>query len=245
MKQRFMDLANTCYQRGHYTFTHFLTPAQIDEFFQIRSQLSFVGYALEGGCEMAERQMLRFGDEEMFGYVEEFPICCIHCQPLTPRFAEEPGHRDVLGALMNLGIERDVIGDIWIRDKECYFFCLAGMKEFICDSLVKIRHTNVKCQEIEKLPEDFEPVLAAEEHILPSERCDALIAKVYHLSRGKCIPLFQERKVFVNSRQYENNSGILKPGDVVSVRGFGKFIYQGVVRETKKGRITVKIEKYI
>ena len=74
MKQRFMDLANTCYQRGHYTFTHFLTPAQIDEFFQIRSELSFVGYALEGGSEMAERQMLRLGDEEMFGYVEEFPI---------------------------------------------------------------------------------------------------------------------------------------------------------------------------
>ncbi len=91
MKQRFMDLANTCYQRGHYTFTHFLTPAQIDEFFQIRSELSFVGYALEGGSEMAERQMLRLGDEEMFGYVEEFPICCIHCHPLTPKFAEKLG----------------------------------------------------------------------------------------------------------------------------------------------------------
>lgn len=119
------------------------------------------------------------------------------------------------------------------------------MKEFICDSLIKIRHTNVRCQEIGKLPEEFKPVLAAEEHIIPSERCDALVAKVYHLSRGKCIPLFQEKRVFVNSRQYENNSGALKPGDVVSVRGYGKFIYQGVVRETKKGRITVKIEKYI
>ena len=82
MKQRFTDLANTCYQRGHYTFTHFLTPAQIDEFFQIQSELSFVGYALEGGSEMAERQMLRFGDEEMFGRVSHllYPLSSTHTQ---------------------------------------------------------------------------------------------------------------------------------------------------------------------
>ena len=68
---------------------------------------------------------------------------------------------------------------------------------------------------------------------------------MYHLSRGKCIPLFQEKKVFVNGRQYENNSGVIREGDIVSVRGFGKFVYLGVVRETKKGRVTVAIEKYV
>ena len=81
--------------------------------------------------------------------------------------------------------------------------------------------------------------------MIASERCDALLSKVYHLSRGKCIPLFQEKRVFVNSRQFENNSGTLKEGDIVSVRGFGKFVYLGVVRETKKGRVTVAIEKYV
>lgn len=245
MKQRFVDLANTCYQNGHYTFSHFLSLAEQDEFFQIQKELSFVTHMWEGGAPDCERQMLRFGDEETFGYVEEFPISCIHCRPLTPKFAEQLGHRDVLGALMNLGIERDVIGDIRVKDKNCYFFCLENMKDYICENLTKIRHTNVVCQVSEELPEEFKPEFRREEHMIPSERCDALISKVYHLSRGKCIPLFQEKKVFVNGRQFEKNSGALKAGDVVSVRGFGKFIYQGVLRETRKGNITVAIEKYV
>lgn len=245
MKQRFTDLANTCYHNGHYTFTHFLSPSEIEEFYQIRDEISFVGFTLYGGSPYSERQMLRFGDEEMFGYVEEFPVSCIYCRPLTPKFAEKPGHRDILGALMNLGIERDVIGDIWLKDRECYFFCLESMKDYICDNLTKIRHTNVVCIETDELPEEFKPMLKEEEYVIASERCDALIAKVYNLSRSKCIPLFQEKKVFVNSRQFENNSGVLREGDVVSVRGHGKFIYRGVVRETKKGRFTIAIEKYV
>lgn len=245
MKERFTDLANTCFQHGHYTFSHFLSPSEIDEFFRISKDLEFVEYTLFGGSEHAERQVLRFGGEEMFGYVEEFPIRCVNCRPVTPKFAEELGHRDVLGALMNLGIERDVIGDIWVHGKECYFFCLDTMTEYVCENLIKIRHTSVVCQPVDGLPEQFQPVRKKEEHIVASGRCDALISKVYHLSRGRCIPLFQEKKVFVNSRQYETNSGVLRDGDVVSVRGYGKFIYLGIVRETKKGRLTVAIEKYV
>ncbi len=245
MKQRFTDLANTCYQKGHYTFSHFLSPSDIDEFYQIRDEISFVGCTLYGGSPYSERQMLRFGDEDMLGYARPFPISCIHCRPVTPKYAEKTGHRDILGALMNLGIERDVIGDIWLKDKESYFFCLEGMKDYICDNLTKIRHTNVICEQIPELPEEFKPELREEQYIIASERCDVLVAKIYNLSRGKCIPLFREKKVFVNSRQYENNSGGLKNGDVVSVRGYGKFIYRGVIRETKKGRLTVSVEKYV
>ena len=193
MKQHLTDLANRCYQNGHYTFSHFLSLSEIDEFFQIQKDLSFVDYTLFGGSADAERQMLRFGSEESFGYVEEFPICCIYCRPMTPKFAEPISHRDVLGALMHLGIERDVIGDIWVRDKESYFFCLENMEEFICDNLSKIRHTNVVCSKIDGLPQTFTPEKKREEHIIVSERCDALISKVYKISRRKCIPLFQNK----------------------------------------------------
>lgn len=245
MKERLTDLANRCYQNGHYTFSHFLSASELDEFFQMKKELAFLPYKTYGGSEDAERQILRFGSEEMFGYEEDFPLCCLSCRPVMPKFAEELSHRDMLGALMNLGIERDVIGDIFVRGRECYFFCLENMKEYICQNLTKVRHTNVVCEEADCLPAAFAPVRKREEHMIASERCDALLSKVYHLSRGKCIPLFQEKKVFVNSRQFENNSGVLKEGDIVSVRGFGKFVYLGVVRETKKGRVTVAIEKYV
>ena len=66
--------------------------------------------------------MVRFGSERMFGYEEPFPISVLRIEPLINKFAEELGHRDYLGAVMNLGMERDVIGDILIRDKSAYMF---------------------------------------------------------------------------------------------------------------------------
>ncbi len=245
LKERWDDLANTAYQKNCYTFTHFLSVSEVGEFLKCQKEFEFVGYGLSGGSPYAERRVIRFGNENVLGYVEKFPICCIYCRPEAPKFAEKLGHRDVLGALMNLGMERDVIGDIWIKEQECFFFCLSVMCEYICDNLTKIRHTNVVCVEAEQLPGEFEPERKSEDYIVTSERCDAVVAKVYHLSRGRCSLLFREKKIFVNSRQFENNSGTLKAGDVVSVRGCGKFEYGGVLRETRKGNITIRIEKYV
>ena len=72
-----------------------------------------------------------------------------------------------------------------------------------------------------------------------SERIDGIIAKVYHLSRSQSIELFRGKKIYVNSRLCENNSYQMKDKDVVSVRGYGKFVYNGVNNLTKKGKLSV------
>ena len=81
--------------------------------------------------------------------------------------------------------------------------------------------------------------------IVNSQRADGIIAKLYNLSRSQSVELFRDRKIFVNGRLNENNSGVLKTGDKVSVRGYGKFIFQGVAYETKKGRISVNVDMYV
>ena len=152
-KERLKDLAEVSFSQGRYTFTHFLSLAEQDEFYTIEPELQYAGITVSGGCDGTERQMIRFGNPEEFGYEEEFPISCIHCRPMAAKFAEKCNHRDVLGALMHLGIEREVVGDIWVMEKESYFFCLASMKDFICDNLIKIRHTNVVCEEMQEIPQ--------------------------------------------------------------------------------------------
>ena len=77
-----------------------------------------------------------------------------------------------------------------------------------------------------------------------SERIDSIVSKVYNVSRNQSVDLFRGKKVYVNSRLNENNSYILKNGDIISVRGYGKFIYQGVGYETKKGKLSVKLNVY-
>ena len=77
-----------------------------------------------------------------------------------------------------------------------------------------------------------------------SERIDGIVAKVYNFSRSQSIELFRGKKVYVNSRLCENNSYLLKNGDTISVRGYGKFVYNGVEYLTKKGKLSVKVGIY-
>ena len=95
-KERLKDLAEVSFSQGRYTFTHFLSLAEQDEFYTIEPELRYAGITVSGGCDGAERQMIRFGNPEEFGYEEEFPISCIHCRPMAAKFAEKCNHRDVL-----------------------------------------------------------------------------------------------------------------------------------------------------
>jgi RNA-binding protein YlmH len=145
---------------------------------------------------------------------------------------------------MNLGIERSTMDDISVGEKEAYLFCLESIADFICDQLHQVRHTSVTCEIVTEMKE-----LAMEEpkkEIIQvvSPRADAVIAKVYNLSRDESLNLFRAQKVYVTGRLCENNSKLLKAGDVVNARGFGKFVFVAEKGETKKGKINVEVAVY-
>ena len=123
LKNRFRDLAEKSFRQGIFTFTGFLGLSEQDVFWQEERGLSHTGYCLGGGYDGADRVMIRFGDSGELGYEVPFPIVCIHIQPLAQKFADELSHRDFLGALMNLGIERSTIGDIKAGERQAYLFC--------------------------------------------------------------------------------------------------------------------------
>lgn len=245
LQKRFVDLANQSYRNNIYTFTGFLSASEQDLFFRTIPQIGQISYTLFGGVEGCERQMLRFGSTEQLGYEEEFPICCVEIRPSAPKFADKLSHRDFLGALMNLGIERSTLGDIFIEEKTGYVFCHEKVADYMLASVDRIRHTSVKCKLLRKAPEAVKSTLKEEHLIISSERLDVVVAKLFHLSRSQSLLLFREKKVFVNGRCMENNSGVCKAGDVVSVRGYGKFIYGGCIHETKKGNLNITLERYV
>ena len=241
---RFKDLAKKSYAANVFTFTNFLSEGDLSVFFSLEREFSLTGFKIFGGYEGAERVAIRFGNENDFGYETDFPISCLMIEPLIEKFGENLSHRDYLGALMNLGIERDLLGDILIKDKTAYVFCLDHIKDFICEKLTKVRHTNVKITVLDTLPESIKPSLIEKELVVPSERLDVIIAKLYNLSRSQSLNLFKAKKIFVNARQCESGSYACKSGDTISARGFGKFIYKGTVRTTAKGKVRVNVEIY-
>lgn len=244
LKKRFLELGEKSYQQNIYTFTGFLSMSEQEAFLQAAQAMKHVPFTMWGGSENCERQMVRFGSREEFGYEEEFPIVCVCISPLMEKFADNLSHRDFLGALMNLGIERSTLGDIFIRQKTGYLFCTERIAPFIMENLDKIKHTSVKCRRLEEIPEVLAGEAAEEEHLVASERIDGIVAKLYNISRSQSLELFRGKKVFVNGRLNENNSCNLKSGDVVAVRGYGKFTYGGIVQETRKGKQRVRVYIY-
>ena len=244
LKKRLTDLAEKSYRQNVFTFSAFLGLAELDVYYRMEQELLFAHPALFGGDEKAERQVIRFGSPEDFGYEERYPIVCVHIKPLLSKFADNFSHRDFLGALMNLGIERDCIGDIRIGEREGYVYCLASMADYICENLLQIKHTHVRAEVVEQ-PEAVagdEPV--TETVLASSLRLDGCIAKLSHMSRNESLNLFAAGKVFVDGRLSENNSRMLKEGETVNVRGYGKFLFKGVKYETKKGKLCMEIEVY-
>jgi RNA-binding protein YlmH len=194
------------------------------------------------GCE---RQVLRFGSEESLGYDAGFPICCLEITPVLAKFSDTLTHRDYLGALMNLGIERNTLGDIMIQEKTAYLFCLEKVAAFIVENLSYVKHTNIRIRLLEEMPDAIQPKKKQVMLIVPSMRYDVVIAKMCHLSRSQSIALFREKKIFVNGRVMENNSGTMKENDVVSVRGYGKFVCEETLGETRKGNLSLRVSQYV
>lgn len=242
-KNRMKDLADKSLRQNVYTFTGFLGLSEQDLFRKMleKGEISYISHKYFGGYEEAERIMVRFGSEEELGYEEDFPIVCVHIKPLMEKFADALSHRDFLGALMNLGIERTTLGDIRVVEKEAYLYCVDSIAEYVCENLDKVKHTNIKCKlvtDVREIPkEEPEEMLV----LLPSLRLDVCLAKVYKESRNTILELFRTGKVYVNGKLYENNSKQLKEGDVVNLRGYGKFIFDGMQQETKKGKLNCKI----
>ena len=245
LKKRLAELAEKSYRNSHYVFTNFLNMAEMNAFYEMRKELSYIPYTAFGGTEQCERLMLCFGSEEMFGYEESFPICCIQAEPLIEKFADNFSHRDFLGAIMNLGIEREVVGDIAVKGKKAFIFCTEKIAPYIAENLVQVKHTSMRCTILEEAPEILKPTLEKREVTAASERIDAVLGKLCNLSRSQSVLAFREKKIFVNGRQCENNSYQLKTGDVVTFRGFGKFVYEGVKYETKKGKICTEVSVYV
>ena len=243
-QNRIMELAERSYKQSCYTFTEFLTLPQIDLCLSMVNRLNYAGMTFFGGATDCDRKVLRFGKTEDLGYEEPFPIVCLKIGPLAEKFAKELTHRDYLGALMNLGIQRENLGDIFVQGKGAYLFCLERIAPFLVEELHQAGRNPIKACLTETPKELLQREKRTENILAASARLDGIIAKLYHFSRSQSMELFQAKKIYVNSRLCENNSYSLKEGDIISVRGHGKFRFVGTVRETKKGKFSFQVEIY-
>ncbi len=242
LEKRVLELSQRSQTRGIYTETQFLTEGQqsLIQKFSLPLAPSF-----EGGHPEAERRIALFGKEEELGYPWDSSIRLLRIGPKDARYSAELTHRDFLGAILNLGVKRESIGDILIREKVGYVFVLSAMEEYLIQNLDRVHHTSVTVTPCEALPEGVGVEWEEKIVIAPSPRLDAVISAVWNLSRAEGRELVEKERVSVFGVTVTSPSKELNPGDRVSVRGKGRFYYDGTVGETRKGRDRIRVRVFI
>ena len=244
LEKHFRDLARTAYQRGIAVFSDFLNLNELNIFQSLRGEFSYLETETFGGYELAERLIAVFRPEAPVFYAD-YPVKCLKITPLNAKFAEDLNHRDYLGAVLNLGIDRACLGDILVEEDAAYLFCLERMADFIRDNLIRIRHTSVYVEQVEAENFHYEPKYKEVSGTVASVRLDKLLALAFNASRSSLTGLIEGGKVFVNGKLVTSNGYEPKEGDLISVRGMGRFRFRETGGQSKKGREYVILWRYI
>lgn len=250
---RIRDLARQADQNDYLTHTGFLSLSEQSAAIRVLAEpgipMSGKRGVFYGGTQEADRKILYFlpsylEEEDLIGQEDsgEGIMSCLKIQVHGARFTKEIGHRDCLGALMHLGIGRDQIGDIFLeKDGSCaWVFTLGSMAEHICRELVTIGRAHVDIQIAAPSACTARPVLVSRIGSIASVRIDSLIAMVFRVSRSAAQELVTREEVFADGRTVTSASFAPAAGSRISVRGYGKFIFEGEEKTTKKGRIFVR-----
>ncbi|MFR5584646.1 MAG: YlmH/Sll1252 family protein [[Clostridium] scindens] len=246
LQKRLVELSRIAYTREIVTFSEFLNLNELNILHTTPKNMLLSQYKTYGGYGLSERQMAAFLPDALY-YDYQYPIQIIEISPVNRKFAEELSHRDYLGAVMNLGIEKDAkLGrDILIEDGKAILFAKEELAGYIMEHLTRIRHTTVRTSILPAFEDSYEPRYEELKGTVASVRLDTVLSLAYPLSRSKVTGLIEGARVFVNGKLVTSNGYRLKEGDILSVRKIGRIGYNGILSETKKGRYMVSIRKYI
>lgn len=222
--------------------SRFLSPSEAAEVAARFSRRRDVELCLDGGYENAERVRAIFTNPDWGSYDRSDLFAALE---ITYRPQDVLGHRDILGALMALGIERDTVGDIAVEQPPATLVCLPEMSAYISDNLTKAGRTGVSVSQIalDGLTVKTEN-LSIKTDTVASLRLDAVFSAAFGLSRGRATEMIAAGLVSLNHKTCLLPAKEVSEGAVLSIRGLGraKIVETGGV--SRKGRIFIKIGLY-
>ena len=199
-----------------------------------------------GGHADAERQMLiylpDYLDKSALMDVDS-PVVCLRA---TFYEGDSPSHRDFLGALMGAGIAREAVGDICVSKGSCDFFVTAEIAPYILQNFTGAGRTKLHMEQIPLSQAQIpEPETQEVRDTLASVRLDSVISAGFRVSRTLAAQYVTSGKAAINGLPCEKPDRTVDEGAKISVRGLGKICLKSIGGQTKKGRITVVIDRYV
>ena len=239
---KLVDFAAQTLKNRKCKLTGFLSPFEQEMAGVIANSLGELNVDFYGGYRGAERQRAAFCHDDFKG-TPNFEIAVIKAE-WNGEFARL-GHRDVLGSIMNLGVDREHIGDI-IATKDCARILVdKKMCDYFTANLTQIGSSPVKTS-----VDDPENISDKEERTkeikatVASLRADSIAAAGFGMSRSKAAAEILAEKIKLNWQTVKNASQSIKEGDILSMRGRGRVEVAEIRGQTKKGRVGVLLKRF-
>ena len=238
------DKINTGIRRNIPANTAFLSPRELEMARYLFGDEP--GLYAFGGYQEAERKILCYLPDylnETALWEDDSPIVCLRA---TFYQGESPSHRDFLGALMGCGISRDCVGDICVGENACDFFVTAEIAPYLLQNFtgagrVKVQLSGIKLNEA-NIPE---PEIKEIRDTVASLRLDSIVASGFRIGRSLAAQYITAGKTAIGGLPCEKPDKAITEGMKISIRGLGKIKIQSVNGQTKKGRISVIIHRYV
>lgn len=242
--KRLRELALRAARAGRTQFTRFLEPSMENAVRRVAGACG-VGCAFYGGYDGAERAVAAFFDGDA-PEPADYPIAALRVT-WNDKFVH-PAHRDLMGAAMGLGIEREAVGDIALgqwRGAPCaWLFCIAEMADYIAANLTGAGRAPIKVEPADAPPEVSPPEGVELRVTVQTARLDAVLAAGWNLSRAEAQRLTASGLVKLNHVPCPRADAHVAPGDLISARGHGRLRVLEAPGESRRGRQVLKLFRY-
>ncbi|MGX7111236.1 RNA-binding protein [Gemella cuniculi] len=194
-----------------------------------------------GGIDTSERKKAKIISNDYYDI--KYGICCLKAT-YNNKF-NELKHKDVLGAVYNLGLNFNRFGDIVVQENEIYLFVDEEIVDFVTMNLSKIGRVNISLEKIEFSKIKIEKQFSDFEIVTSSLRVDAIAAKITNKSRSKIKEFLEQEFIKVNHVVIRNGEKTCSTGDIISIRRYGRFIFRGQIQNKKSLKYRVTMSKPI
>ncbi len=151
------------------------------------------------------------------------------------------GHRNVLGSIMTLGIERNTFGDIYIVDNNIYLFISSEIEKYLVPNIPLVNHQNLIFKEVNKIEDNHTKSETIKTVNVASMRLDAVISRCINVSRNEAVEMIEAGLVSINHKLIKSITYKCLEQDMLSIRKYGRITILENIKTTKKDRLVLKI----
>ncbi len=217
--------------------TKFLNPRHQDIIKNLVGKNPDIQVLFSGGIEDAESQKCILAPSYFIIDKEDFEVTVVKVK--YPSQFEKIGHKDILGALMSLGVKRELFGDIVCYEGDFYIALDTTMVSYVRDNCKKIKRATIHFLEVDEVVKKKQEY-TVRTVIASSMRLDKMVAALYKLSRAKAVTFVQAGHVKVNHKMVDESSYLCNNNDIISLKRHGRVMIVITERKTKADNCVVE-----